>query len=295
MENRRPPRSNSSGRKSYFDRGRGAPAYRDGKPTSQGPGRSARKPPRSDGRYQDGNAKPGGPKRRDGRASGEFSRGDGKRLGYGRYPGRDDGRNRARTDKDVKQEPLIRITSDGQITDGKFRGKTLQNSVSPHAVPTKRKLREIAFKMLARRVKAARVLDLGAGSGTIGIEAISRGAMLATFVERSARMCSFIRKNLAEFGVKDGHGEVVEMEILPFLLRCSRRKRSWDIVYFDVPDSDEHRVIVDHLGRGCGLKTGGLLLIEHLSENQFPDNIRSLKRWRTVDQGETIVTIYERI
>ena len=295
MENRRPPRSNSSGRKSYFDRSRGAPDHRDGRPTGRGPAKSARKPPRTDGRYQDGNARPGGPKRRDGRSSGELGRGDGRNFGYRRYPGRDDGRNRTRADRGVNQEPLIRITSDAQITDGKLRGKTLQNSVSPHAVPTKRKVREIAFKILSRRVKAARVLDLGAGAGTIGMEAISRGAMLATFVERSARMCSFIRKNLAEFGVKDGHGEVIEMEILPFLIRCSRRKRSWDIVYFDVPVSDEHRVIVDHLGRGCGIKTGGLLLIEHKSETQFPDNIRTLKRWRTVDQGETILSIYERI
>jgi 16S rRNA (guanine966-N2)-methyltransferase len=295
MENRRPPRSNSSGRKSYFDRSRGAPGYRDGKPTGQGPGRPARKPPRADGRYQDGTARPGGPKRRDARPSGEFGRGDGNRIGYSRYPGRNDGRRGPRTEKGVPREPLIRITSDAQITDGKLRGKTLQNSVSPNSIPTKRKIREIAFKILSRRVKAARVLDLGAGPGTIGLEAISRGAMLATFVERSARMCTFIRKNLAEFGVKDGHGEVVEMEILPFLIRCARRKRAWDIVYFDVPDSDEHRAIVDHLGRGCGINTGGLLLIEHKSETQYPESIRTLKRWRTVDQGETIVTIYERI
>lgn len=149
--------------------------------------------------------------------------------------------------------------------------------------------------MLARRIKAARVLDLGAGSGTIGIEAISRGAMLATFVERSARMCTFIRKNLTEMGVKDGHGEIVEMEILPFLRRNLRRKRCWDIVYFDLPAGDEHTAILDHLSRGMGIKTGGLLLIEHLSETSYPENFSKLKRWRTIEQGEKILTIYERM
>lgn len=160
---------------------------------------------------------------------------------------------------------------------------------------TKRKIREIAFKIVARRIKAARVLDLGAGSGTIGIEAISRGAMLATFVERSARMCSFIRKNLTEMGVKNGHGEIVEMEILPFLMRSSRRRRLWDIVYFDLPKGAEHGEILDLLSRGRTIREGGLLLVEHDSRTTYPDNISSLKRWRTVEHGETVVSIYERI
>ena len=71
--------------------------------------------------------------------------------------------------------------------------------------------------MISRRVKARRFLDLGAGVGTMGIEAISRGAMLSTFVERSARSCNFIRKNLDALGIKDGHGELVEMEIRDLL------------------------------------------------------------------------------
>jgi 16S rRNA (guanine(966)-N(2))-methyltransferase RsmD len=148
--------------------------------------------------------------------------------------------------------------------------------------------------VISRRIKGGRVLDLGAGPGTIGIEAISRGAMLATFVERSARMCTFLRKNLADMGVKDGHGEIVEMEILPFLIKAGRRKRSWDVVYFDM-QVDDHENIFEHLSRGTGLRPGGLLLMEHPSGISHPDNISSLRRWRTIDQGETILSIYERI
>ena len=176
-----------------------------------------------------------------------------------------------------------------------MRGKALLNSCSPNAVHTNRKIRETVFKVISRRIKAARVLDLGAGSGTIGIEAISRGAMLATFVERSARMCTFIRKNLAEMGVKNGHGEIVEMEIIPFLIRSSRRKRLWDVVYFDLPDGDEHAAILDHLSRGAAIKSGGLLFIEHASTASYPESISNLKRRRTIEQGEKILSVYERI
>jgi 16S rRNA (guanine(966)-N(2))-methyltransferase RsmD len=144
-------------------------------------------------------------------------------------------------------------------------------------------------------VKGGRILDLGAGCGTIGIEAISRGAMLATFVERSARMCTLLRKNLETVGIKDGHGEVVEAEILLFLKKAASRKRVWDLVYFDLPPSDEQAAILDSLSAGLAIKSHGLLIIEHTSEVSHPDNIKQLRRWRTIDHGERILTIYERI
>ncbi|HEX6124196.1 MAG TPA: RsmD family RNA methyltransferase [Pyrinomonadaceae bacterium] len=295
MENRRPPRSNSSGRKSYLDRGRSASSFRDGNTLGGG---QNRKPIRSsersrDGKSQDRTARTGDSWRKDSR--GGFNRKDSNRTGPGRYEQKAAGRSRTRPDRRDPRENEVKITSDAQITDGKLRGRTLVNTVSPHAVHTKRKLREVAFKIISRRVKAGRILDLGAGCGTIGIEAISRGAMLATFVERSGRTCSFLRRNLTELGIKDGHGEVVEMEILPFLIRAGRRKRCWDIVYFNIPESEERRVILDQLACGCALKTGGLLLFEHGPPASFPDQLNQLKRWRTVDQGETILSIYERI
>lgn len=119
--------------------------------------------------------------------------------------------------------------------------------------------------------------------------------MLATFVERSARMCTLLRKNLSEIGIKDGHGEVAETEILLFLKNAARRKRVWDVVYFDLPQSEEHAVILDGLSNGHAIKSRGLLIVEHGSDVSFPDNIKQLRRWRTIDHGERILSIYERI
>jgi len=314
MENRRPPRSNSSGRKPYFDRGRGAPAYRggkvgaDGQPNPQrrnegtgdgrGPERGRRNfdPQRGDRPQGNNYNRNDGPQRADRSQGNNYNRNDG--AGYGRRkfppkPGFE--RNRPGTGKRPPVDDTIAITSDAQLTDGKFRGRTLLNSDSPYAVPTPRKIRDITFKIIARRVKARRFLDLGAGVGTIGLEAISRGAMLSTFVERSARCCSLIRKNLETFAIKDGHGELFEMEILPFLKKSAKRRRFWDLVYLDLADSGERTEILESLSRGCALSPGGLLLIEHASDTPHPESLNQLKRWRTVDQGETIVSIYERI
>lgn len=229
-----------------------------------------------------------------GRPDGRFRKDDGKRFdGPGRFNRND--RTRPRLSKSAPPETDIKITSDSQITDGRFRGKTLLNSSSPKATHTNRKLREIVFKVISRRVKGGRILDLGAGSGTIGIEAISRGAMLATFVERSARMCTLLRKNLEAIGIKNGHGEVAETEILLFLRKAASRKRVWDVVYFDLPPCEEHAAILDALSSGCGVKPRGLLIVEHPSANTHPDTIKQLKRWRTIDHGERILSIYERI
>jgi 16S rRNA G966 N2-methylase RsmD len=129
----------------------------------------------------------------------------------------------------------------------------------------------------------------------MGIEAISRGAMLATFVERSARMCTFLRKNLEAMGIKDGHGEVAEIEILPFLKKAALRKRVWDIIYFDLPQADERSAILDRISLGCAINSRGLVIISHPAADEHQEKLNHLKRWRKIEHGETILTIYERI
>ena len=193
-----------------------------------------------------------------------------------------------------KKENNIRIVSDMQVTDGKHKGKYLQSTVSPKVRPTARRIREVAFKILYRRIRAKRFLDLCAGCGTVGIEAISRGAIIATFVERSAKMCSYIKKNLTTCGIKEGHGEVVEMEVAPFLKKMWKRRRFWDVVYFDPPYNANYDEVLKYLSRGATVTPGGILVIEHHSEMFFPEKIGVMKRFRVVVQGETTLSFYER-
>ena len=163
-----------------------------------------------------------------------------------------------------------RIVSDMQITDGKHQGKYLKSSESPKIRPTARRIRETVFRVILRQVRAGRFLDLCAGAGTIGIEAISRGALIGTFVERSAKMCSFIRENLKSLEIKDGHGEVFEMEAVPFLKKMAKRRRFWDVVYYDPPYDTDYESVLKYLEKGVAIKPHGTLVIEHHSENVFP-------------------------
>lgn len=194
--------------------------------------------------------------------------------------------------EDERNKP--RIVSDMQVTEGKHRGKYMVSTASPKVKPTARRLREVMFRILYRKIRAKRFLDLCAGSGTVGIEAMSRGALLGTFVERSAKMISYIKKNMTTCGIKEGHGEVFEMEVVPFLKEMKKRKRCWDVVYFDPPYDADYDEVLKYLSRGTALNVGGTLVIEHHAEMFFPEKIGQLKRWRVVAQGDSALSFFER-
>lgn len=187
-----------------------------------------------------------------------------------------------------------RIYDEMQITDGKHVGKFLKSTASPKVRPTARRVRETLFKLIFRRVRAGRFLDLCAGSGAVGVEAISRGALICSFVERSAKMCGFIKKNLDAMGIKKGHGEIFEIEVVPFLKQMAKRRRFWDVIYFDPPYDADYDEVLSYLGRGVCLKPHGTLVIEHPSEMFFPERLGVLDRWRVVVIGETALSFYER-
>lgn len=196
--------------------------------------------------------------------------------------------------KPWEKEKTPPIVSDMQVTDGKYKGKYLKSTESPKVRPTARRIREVMFRILFRRVRAGRFLDLCAGAGTVGIEAISRGAMQATFVERSAKMCSFIKENMKSLEIKEGHGEVYETEVVPFLKKMSKRRRFWDVVYFDPPYDADYDEVLKYFERGVAIRPGGVLVIEHHAEMFFPEQVGVMKRWRVVVQGETALSFYEK-
>lgn len=202
--------------------------------------------------------------------------------------------NATRGKKNVPPRDEIKITSDLQITDGKLRGRILRSSLAPKGRPTPRYMRESMFRILARRVRAGRFLDLCAGCGTVGLEAISRGAMLATFVERSSKFASHLKSNLKECGIHENRGQVYELEAIPFLKRSARRKRVWDIVYVGhLPDTKTDEII-DTIGRGTVLARGGVAVIEHASEPGLPENLGVLRQWRTLEKDGNSLSFYNR-
>src|SRR5215468_4352398 len=104
-----------------------------------------------------------------------------------------------------------------RIIAGKFRGRRLKSPPSDRTRPTSDRLRETLFNVLAPRMEGARFLDLCAGTGAVGIEALSRGAERVTFVDQSRKMCALIETNLNELIVDENEFEIVVAEASGFL------------------------------------------------------------------------------
>lgn len=159
---------------------------------------------------------------------------------------------------------------------------------------TDRRLRDALFKLLARRVRAARILDICTGSGIIGFEAMSRGAMSVTFVERSTRACSIIKQNLELCSVRSGRCEISPLEALAFLARVKRQRRFWDVVYFGPPYETDYTEYLKHFGNGVSIRPGGILAIEHSSGNELPDSIGLLTKRKVLVEGDAAISVFER-
>ncbi|MGI8410648.1 MAG: RsmD family RNA methyltransferase [Pyrinomonadaceae bacterium] len=214
--------------------------------------------------------------------------------GFNSFKSRTPSSRRAASPKLRRFANDVQISSELQITDGKFRGRMLQNSASASTLPTTGLMREVIFRTIFNRIRGSRFLDLCAGSGMVGFEAISRGVMLATFVERSAKMSSLIRKNMEDLGIKQGHGEVIEMEIMPFLKRAAKRCRFWDIVYFDSCDDMYIEEKLNIFATRRLLKSGGLLFVEHGSAKILPVKLEFLRKAQTFVHDEKTLSFYEK-
>src|ERR671938_1666335 len=116
-----------------------------------------------------------------------------------------------------------------RIISGKYRGRVLRSPSSMQVRPTSDRLRETLFNVIAPRIEEARFLDLCAGSGAVGIEALSRGASFVHFVDRSRKMCGLVESNLDLCGVPEDETEVVMAEAADFLRRAAHNEQKWNI------------------------------------------------------------------
>src|SRR5215469_12643770 len=120
-----------------------------------------------------------------------------------------------------------------RVVAGKYRGRTLR-TVRGHAVrPTSDRLRETLFNILSPEIVGARFLDLCAGSGAIGIEALSRGASHVTFVEKSRPACSVIRDNLASLSIEGQ--SLVCRDTASAIKSLAIKGAQFDLIFFDPP------------------------------------------------------------
>ena len=171
-----------------------------------------------------------------------------------------------------------------RVIAGEFRSRVLKTLPGMDTRPTPDRLRESLFSILALEIEGVTFLDAYAGTGAVGIEALSRGAARVIFIEKARPAAAVIRDNLAALGITN-RTEVLSGRVVQYL-----PQRAADIVFLDPPydlqkEYDEALTIL-------GAKPPQLVIAQHASRFELEERYGSLERKRTVKQGDNTLSFF---
>jgi 16S rRNA (guanine966-N2)-methyltransferase len=158
--------------------------------------------------------------------------------------------------------------------------------------PTSSKVREALFDILRDKIEGASFVDLYAGTGTVGLESLSRGAAKAVLVEPNMLRAKAIKENAAKLGFNE-KVTVVEKRAQEFVKKTSAEKKRFDIFFIDPPYFSEEIVkILPMVGEKGLLNDKGTVIVEHFSKIKLPESVGELRMIRSYRYGDTTLTIY---
>jgi 16S rRNA (guanine(966)-N(2))-methyltransferase RsmD len=180
-----------------------------------------------------------------------------------------------------------------RIIAGAHKGRRLQGPRGPGLRPTADRVKEALFSILGSRVAGSRFLDLYAGTGAIGIEALSRGARQVTFVEPDQAALRVLRANVARCGLERS-AEVHACSAGAFLKRRAGTPLHYDLVFADPPyQPDCLAELWPALAGTAVLAPEALVVLEHASKAAAPETHGRLSRLRQYKYGDTTLSVYE--
>jgi len=183
-----------------------------------------------------------------------------------------------------------------RITGGRFAGRPLRMPRGPRIRATQERVRQALFNLLGERVAGARVLDLFCGCGAVGIEALSRGAARATFVDRSGFCVETVRKNLETLWGLTPRGQtpfaLIRAEAEAAIRRLDRAGERFDLIFLDPPYGEDlvTKTLIA-LSRCAIVPPAGWIVVELHKRDPLPD---LFKLQRIERYGDTALAIYER-
>jgi 16S rRNA (guanine(966)-N(2))-methyltransferase RsmD len=183
-----------------------------------------------------------------------------------------------------------------KIGSGIFRGRILKTPKGEATRPTSGMVRETLFNILARGIPDARILDLFAGSGSVGLEALSRGAEHATFVEKARPALASLRENIAMLGLAE-HATVLPHPADRALADLAASGVSFDIIFLDPPFADAEayaRTLAAVAGSDL-LAEDGILIAQHDARLPLPEKVEKLERYRLQKIGDNALSMYRRV
>lgn len=179
-----------------------------------------------------------------------------------------------------------------RIIAGIYRSRILKAPPGLKTRPTSDRLRETLFNVLAPRIKAARFLDLYAGSGAVGLEALSRGAAEVCFVETAPSAARFIRANIAALGITSSH-KIEIADVAAFLRKAAVSGEKFGLIFLDPPYDAIKEYEIALRALPAVMAEEALVIAEHRKKDKLADAFGALKRTRLLEQGDAALSFYQ--
>lgn len=182
-----------------------------------------------------------------------------------------------------------------RIIAGTFRSRPLQAPAGLATRPSSDRLRETLFNVLAPRIEGAHFLDLYAGSGAVGLEALSRGAEHVVFVEHVPAALKVLQANLARLRLTAGFS-IQSGSVGAYLRLALPESKQFDLVFLDPPydETKEYATTLGLLGSAAAnlLAVGAVVIAEHRRKERLEDCYGLLARTRLLEQGDAALSFY---
>jgi 16S rRNA (guanine966-N2)-methyltransferase len=184
-----------------------------------------------------------------------------------------------------------------RVIAGTYRSRRLIAPSGLATRPTSDRLRETLFNILAAHIEGAVFADLYAGSGAVGIEALSRGASLVYFADQAPAAVAAIRENLAALKITSGF-RIEPSSVSAALRRISENGSPCTIIFMDPPYAaeDDYAQVLSGIGRGASglLLPAGIVVAEHSRQmaKTLAENYGQLQRYRVLEQGDANLSFY---
>lgn len=179
-----------------------------------------------------------------------------------------------------------------RVISGTARGIPLKSLEGMTTRPTADRVKEALFSIIQFELPGTRILDLFGGSGQLGIEALSRGAKTAVFVDQSDKACGIIRENLKRTNFQ-ARAAVIRGDYLQYLNRC---KEQYDIILLDPPYAEDFlEKSLNMIAEIDILQSGGIIVTERSVGKEIQQTLPNFSKSRDYKYGNTLLALYRKV
>lgn len=181
-----------------------------------------------------------------------------------------------------------------RVISGSAKGHKLKTKEGNSTRPTTDRVKESLFNIIAGYLEDALVLDIYAGTGSLGIEALSRGAKEAVFVDQSRECAGIIRDNLVHTKLLE-KSQIINSDVRSAVLKLSDAGRKFDLIFMDPPYRKNFvEETLNYLANSDIIIDNGLIVAEHEETDKVPEQVGEIKLFRSQKYGKTILSFYNK-